>query len=216
MDNSKNNFNNDEFKELSDRNLGWLKIVADAIKEKLEIVTKEDDLYGVVIDLSDLGIDRSMASNIFGYLNNNFDFLSKDPVSPLAFKSWLEEGKVYFPIQNIDGFKSFHRTLAELIRSRIEAKFDEENGLIIFNKKRIKLTKYRGRYYFCKKMFSYPINIEVSWDELYDAMQSTKIVGHPEAKQQRKTVSDTMRVINHEVEKEFKKSELFKEENGMY
>jgi len=185
------------------------------LDEELEHCDYENSDYVLRLNFGRISINLTPDEfeKLLQKVGSAFRFL--DPITTQGHPSLRND--YYIGITSKKNFEFFCNQLNQFLASQREVKFDEKESLLILNGRKCEVTKYKNRYYFCKKMFEYPMGTEVSWDEIYEEMQGTKQTGNKTTEQARRTVYDTMLGLNDRVKNKYKiKDDLFSENNNMY
>ena len=85
--------------------------------------------------------------------------------------------------------------------------FDPVKSCIVYKLAELNIPKNSKQFYFCKKVYEYPVNEPVSWDVIYADMEGVM----PE-KEKWKVVYDAMTEINKKVRDKWSIDGLFKYE----
>lgn len=228
------------FSQFSKKDLLKIRVLADAIKGELEIAKKytrdeKERERHELESIMDEPVDTIAYEHSDYILRINF---GRVPIAikPDEFEKLLQkiggafrffdstttsynprDDAYYVGITSKENFEFFYNQLNQFLVNQKEAKFDDEQSFIMLNGEKCKITKYKNRYYFCKKMFEYPTGAEVSWDEIHEEMEGTKQTGDKTTEQAKRTIYDTMLGLNNRVKNKFKiKDDLFSESNNMY
>lgn len=66
------------------------------------------------------------------------------------------------------------KAFAEALPKFSSAEFKDDEAALYLGTTRIQLPPNRGEHVFCRVMFKHPINIPVSWDEIYEEISGEK------------------------------------------
>ncbi|TAK95809.1 hypothetical protein EPO05_03325 [Patescibacteria group bacterium] len=92
--------------------------------------------------------------------------------------------------------------------------FDTNKSILYFFGAPIEIPAYKNEYYFCKIVFSHKKGELVSWDEIYEEMTGEEFFKKEE--KFRKSVMDTMRLLNKRIKEKTKTEKLlFSRKNNM-
>lgn len=129
-----------------------------------------------------------------------------------AFKLYIENvNKIINELSAVYLSQKNKNTIDKLDIDKISFNFNEDESVIIFKDKKIKVPIHSKESVFCKNLFEMKVGSSVSWDIFYNNMDEEE--ESPDAKN-KKSLRDAMNRINKRLSEYFKKgSKLAKFEN---